>query len=98
MPAPTLTSRERAALRSRAHELKPVAQIGKEGLTEPVLASLRQAFNTRDLVKVRVQEMAPQPTRDMAQVLAEALDDVAVVQVMGRTVTLYRPRPDKGTA
>ncbi len=86
-----LSSRQRAELRSRAHSLKALVQIGKEGLTDAAVASVRQAFNTRDLLKVKVQEMAPAPARETAQALADALDGAEVVQVMGRTVTLYRP-------
>lgn len=89
-----LSSRQRAELRSRAHSLKALVQIGKEGLTDAAVASVRQAFNTRDLLKVKVQEMAPAPARETAQALADALDGAEVVQVMGRTATLYRPMKD----
>lgn len=92
-----LSSCERADLRSRAHSLKPVAQIGKEGLTEAAVAGVRQAFNTRDLVKVKVLEMAPEGPRETAQALAAQIDGAEVVQVMGRTLTLHRPQPE-GTA
>ncbi len=87
----SLSTRQRAELRSRANSLKPVVQIGKEGLTEATFRSLRQAFNTRDLVKVKVLEMAPLTAREAAYALVEQVEEVAVVQVMGRVATLYRP-------
>lgn len=91
-----LTSQQRADLRRRAHALKPVVQVGKEGLTEAAVAGVRQAFNTRDLVKVKVLEMAPEPARDTAHALAGQIEHAEVVQVMGRVATLYRPKPERG--
>lgn len=89
-----LTSKQRAHLRGLAHPLKPVAHVGKEGVTTAALRSLRQAFATRELVKVRVLEAAPASPRDAAAALAAGVEGAAVVQVVGRTATLYRPDPD----
>lgn len=91
-----LSSRQRAELRSRANALKPVVQIGKEGLSDAAIQSVRDAFNTRDLAKVKVQEMAPVTARDAAYALAEAIERMEVVQVMGRIATLYRPLEKQG--
>jgi RNA-binding protein len=90
-----LTSKQRAHLRSLAHPLKPVVQVGKEGVTDASLRSLQEAFNTRELVKVRVQEAAPAPAREVGEALAARLDGAAVVATIGRTTILYRPDPDK---
>lgn len=90
-----LTSKLCASLRSRAHDLKPLIHVGKEGVTEAALLAARQAFSTRDLVKVKVLEMAPDGARATGEALAAALGpEAAVVSTMGRTVVLYRPVPD----
>lgn len=88
---PGLTSKQRAHLRSLAHPLKPLAHIGKEGATEGAIRSLRQMFDTHELIKVRVLEAAPKAAREMGFALAEGIDGAEVVQTVGRTVTLYRP-------
>lgn len=90
-----LTSKQRAHLRALAHPLKPVLQIGKEGVTSAAIEAVRGALRRRELLKVRVLEGAPEDARAVAEALAAALEGGEVVQVMGRTVTLYRPHPDR---
>ncbi len=90
----TLTSKQRAHLRALAHHLKPLVLVGSEGVTESLLDSVREAFNTRELLKVKLQESAPVDVREAAQVIGEALTDVHPVQTIGRTIVLYRPDPD----
>lgn len=90
-----LSSRQRSHLRSLAHPLRPVFQIGKDGLTPTVVDGIRQAFNKRELLKIRVLENAEESTQDVADRLARAVGrGTTVVQVMGKNLTLYRPHPD----
>lgn len=89
-----LTSKQRAHLRKLAHHLKPVVLIGTDGLTPPVLDSILDAFNTRELLKVKLQESAPVDVREAADAIARQLDGVQAVQTIGRTAVLYRPDPD----
>ena len=90
-----LTSRQRAHLRSLANSLKPVVYIGTDGLTDAALAGVAEAFNTRELLKVKVQEGAPQDARETGDRIAAALDGVHVAQTIGRTIVLYRRHPDR---
>jgi RNA-binding protein len=90
-----LTSRQRAYLRSLAHPLRPVVQVGADGAGEPVLRAIDDAFQTRELLKVRLLENAPEGARQTADRLAGALDRTGVVQVIGRTIVLYRPFPEE---
>ena len=93
MPETDLTSKQRAHVRGLAHAVRPLVHVGKEGVTPAALRSLRQTFATREIVKVKVLEAAPETTRETAQTLAEGVDGCHVVQTVGRTVTLYRPDP-----
>ncbi|MEK9508879.1 YhbY family RNA-binding protein [Gemmatimonadota bacterium Y43] len=89
-----LTSKQRAFLRSKAHGLKPVVHIGTAGLTDAAIQSLLDAFNTRELLKVRVQEGAPDDAWETADRIVERLDGVSVAQTIGKVMVLYRPFPD----
>ena len=89
-----LTSKQRAHLRSLAHDNKTVVHVGKDGLSDAVLTSIKEAFNTRELVKIRILDNANEQPRDVAHAVADELDDVQVVHTMGWTATLYRPDPD----
>lgn len=89
-----LTSRQRAHLRSLAHDQDPLIHIGKEGVTNSVEAAIAEAFNTRELLTIRVLDNAPREVRDVAEALAGTLDEVHVVDTTGGTALLYRPYPD----
>lgn len=93
-PIDTLTSKQRAHLRTLAHHLKPLLQVGADGVTEAVVDAVRDALNTRELLKVKVLESAPVDARAAADQLGRRIDRVQVPQVIGRTVVLYRPHPD----
>lgn len=89
-----LTSKQRAHLRKLAHHLKPIVLVGTDGVTPPLLTSVAEAFNTRELLKVKLQESAPLGVREAAERIAAALDDVQSVQTIGRTMVLYRRHPE----
>ncbi len=91
---PDLTSKQRAHLRSLAHSLKPVVHVGTDGVSDAVLRSVEEAFNTRELLKIRVLDSAPGGLRETADAIVEALDGVHVVQTIGKTAALYRPFPE----
>lgn len=91
----SLTSKQRAYLRRLAHGIKPVVLIGSDGVTDAVVQSVADAFNTRELLKVKLQEAAPVPIREAADLITAALPDVHPVQTIGRTAVLYRPDPDE---
>ena len=89
-----LTARQRAHLRSLAHDQDPLIHVGKEGLTDAVQQAIAEAFNTRELVTIRVLDNAPRAVRPIAEAVADAIDDVQVVRTIGGTALLYRPHPD----
>jgi RNA-binding protein len=91
----TLTSKQRAHLRKLAHHLKPVVLVGGDGLSESVLSSILEALNTRELLKVKLQESAPLEARQAASEIAGRLDGVHTVQTIGKTVVLYRRHPEE---
>lgn len=63
--------------------------VGKEGISEQVLEAIDRNLETHELIKVRVQEGAPQPARLSAQILADRTGST-VAQVIGKTVLLFR--------
>ena len=88
----TLSGKEKAALRGEAHHLAAVVHVGKDGITPPLMQSLDDALRTRELVKIQLGRPVEEPARDVARQLAEETG-AEVVQVIGKTVTLYRHNP-----
>jgi RNA-binding protein YhbY len=52
-----------------------------------------EAFNQRELIKVRLQQSSPVQAREAGPALVAGLPGVEHVQTIGRTIVLYRPRP-----
>jgi RNA-binding protein len=67
-----LTPRQRAHLKALAHPLKPILQIGKDGVTDAVARTIEDAFHTRELLKVKVLESARAGAREVGESLAGA--------------------------
>lgn len=85
-----MTSKERAKLRAEANGLEPIFQIGKEGITDTVVAQLEDTFNTRELFKIKVHlETAPESPKELAKKIAEATG-CDVIQVIGGTIVVFR--------
>jgi RNA-binding protein len=89
----TLSSKERAALRAKAHHLPVLLHVGHQGMTETVRAALDDALRTKELVKVQFSKNADVKAKDAANALAQAVD-ADVVQVIGRTAALFRENPE----
>ncbi len=90
-----LTPKQRAHLRTLAHHLKPLHHVGKEGLTPATVDALTDAFNGRELLKVKIQEVAPLTAREAGPELVAQIEGAEHVQTIGRTVVLYRRHPVK---
>jgi RNA-binding protein len=88
-----LTSKERAELRGEAHHLSASVQVGQHGLTDALKQTLDDALRTRELVKIQFGKNADVDVKDAANELA-GLMSADVVQVIGKTTTLYRENPD----
>jgi len=67
--------------------------VGHHGLTPAVIGSLDDALRTRELVKVKLGYKEDIKPKEVANSLALATNS-AVVQVIGRTATLFRENPD----
>lgn len=91
MAAPSISTRARAHLRSLAHGLRPVVQIGADGLTEPVIQATALALAEHELIKVKLGQGFAGERKEAAQQLAEATES-DLTQVIGRVIVLYRPR------
>jgi RNA-binding protein len=89
----TITSKERAELRAEAHHLSPLVHVGHQGLTDTLLQTLDDTLRTHELVKVALAKSTDATARDAANEIADKLG-ADVVQVIGRTCTIYRENPD----
>ena len=84
-----LTSKERAELRAQAHTLETTLMVGKDGVTESVIAEAETQLTARELVKGKVLETAFLSPREVSDAICEATgaDGVACI---GTKFVIYR--------
>ena len=86
-----LTGKQRRYLRSLAHHLRPVVQIGQAGINEAQLAQIDKALETHELIKVKLGRETP-VTPEEAGAVVTASTRSHLVQIIGRTLVVYRAR------
>lgn len=89
----TLTSKQRAYLKSLASDLEPVFQIGKSSVTPEVIDAISEAFNTHELIKITVLKNCLDDVKEVAITVSERSRS-DLVQVIGRKFVLYKPFKD----
>jgi RNA-binding protein len=85
---------DRRALRALGHGLKPSVTVGKEGVSPAVIEAILRAHEASELIKLRVLDTCPQDRREVASELQERSGS-EVVQLLGRTILLYRRDPEE---
>ena len=88
-----LTSKQIKYLKGLGHHLSVIAMVGKEGMTKTVITAVEEVLRAHELVKIKVQNNFPFDRKDAAQQLSEATG-ATVVQVMGKTVLLFKENDD----
>ncbi len=90
----TITSKQRAFLRSMCNTTEVTLFIGKEGLDERILREADNQLEARELIKCAIQRGGDITAREACEEIADALD-AAPVQTIGNRFSLYRPRRKK---
>jgi len=85
-----LTSKQRRFLRSRAHSLHPIVQVGEPGLTDAVVQATDEALSHHELLKIRFQQGDKGERRAMVAELCQRVG-AELVQEIGRMAVIYRP-------
>lgn len=88
-----VTSKQTRYLRGLGHHLSPLAMVGKEGVTVAVVKAVQEVLHTYELIKMKIQNGSPSDRHEIAAALAAATG-AAVVQVLGKTILLYRANPE----
>lgn len=91
-----MIGKQKRHLRALAHSLKAVVQIGKSGFNPATQQQIDRQLMDHELIKVRVLDSSPLNHRQYARKL-EADETLELVQIIGKTLVLYRPRPEKPT-
>ena len=90
----TLSNKQKQYLKGLAHPLKPIVQLGGNGLTEGVLAEIEGALHHHELLKVKV----PSDDREEKQLIMDAIireTGALKVQAIGHVLVLFRQSDER---
>ncbi|MEH7353231.1 ribosome assembly RNA-binding protein YhbY [Neobacillus drentensis] len=91
-----LTGKQKRFLRSKAHHLDPIFQVGKGGVNENMIKQISDALEARELFKVSVLQNCEEDKTVIAEHLAEGTG-AEIVQIIGSTIVLYKESVEKKT-
>ena len=86
-----LTSAQKRYLKQLAHHLKPLMQIGKDGVSPPFVKQLLEQLDAHELIKLRVLNNCESTREEIEAPLLAA--DVALIQKVGHVYTVFKQRP-----
>lgn len=84
-----LTGKQRSYLKSLAHKMDPIFQVGKNGITENFIVQVDEALEARELIKINVLNNSLLEAKEVAIELVEELD-AEFVQSIGNKLVIYR--------
>jgi RNA-binding protein len=84
-----LTGKQKRFLRSKAHHLNPIFQVGKGGVNENMIGQIADALEARELLKVSILQNCDEDRDTVAAQLTKGTK-AELVQVIGNTIVLYK--------
>lgn len=90
-----LSIKQKATLRAYAHTLEPVVIIGKDGLTEEVVESIKLVLSKRELIKIKLLKNCSVNAKEVMQKICEVLNAQAV-QCIGGVIVIYKKSKKEG--
>lgn len=84
-----LTGKQKRFLRSEAHHIDPIFQVGKGGVNEAMIVQITEALEKRELVKISILQNNEDGKNEVAEKLARETG-AELVQLIGHTVVLYK--------
>lgn len=83
-----LTGKQKSNLRSIAHNLNALFQVGKDGINDNMIYDILKYLDKHELLKVSILQNCNQDKNEIASIFEE--NEIDVVQIIGKTIVLYK--------
>lgn len=90
-----LSNKDRQELFALSNKIKNKHIIGRENLSDTVLAMLDKALTANELIKIHLGKSTSEEPLAIADKICEKLN-ASLIKIIGRTIVVYRPKPKKG--
>lgn len=84
-----LTSRQVKQLKSEAHHLNPIFQVGKNGVNDNFIEQIDDVLDKRELIKVSVLQNCLEDKDSIAEQISRGTES-SIVNIIGSTIVLFR--------
>ena len=74
--------------------MQPIIQVGKNGVNDPLIKTVYDALEARELIKVSVLQNCLEEPKSIAEEIASVIE-AEVVQVIGKTIVFYKESSKK---
>ena len=88
-----MTGRQKRHLRALAHPLKPLVNLGKQGLSRETRREIESELLDHELIKCKVLDSCPLSKKECAEEIS-TMKEIEVVQIIGKTLILFSPHPE----
>ncbi|MCK6541848.1 ribosome assembly RNA-binding protein YhbY [bacterium] len=89
-----LTGKQKRFLRGLGNAIKATISVGKSGITDNTYLSVNNGFNTKELIKVKVQDGCDLDKKEVAEMISEGTQS-QIVQIIGNNILLYKCHHEK---
>ena len=89
-----MTSKQRAYLKGLASNMEPIVHVGKASASAEVVASVQEALDARELIKIGALKNCADDPHTIAEIISERTHS-QIVHVIGKKIVLYKPKKDK---
>ena len=87
-----LTTKQKVYLRSLAQGIKPVVQIGKEGLSDNLMETVLNYLKKHELIKISILQNSYVTKEEAIEFFNQ--EQIEFVQSIGRQIILYKQSDD----
>jgi RNA-binding protein len=83
-----LTGKQKRKLKSCAHHLKPLVLIGKNGISEGLMAAIEQALDDHELIKMKFIDFKDEKRDFLKKIVGQT--GAEVISLIGNIATIFR--------
>lgn len=83
---------QRSFLLKKAHKLKPLVMIGRNGLSDSLIAAVNEALDNHELIKIKFQDFKKEKKEISAKISKKTKS--IFVKIIGNLLVLYKPKKD----
>lgn len=89
-----ITSKQRAFLKKKAHNLEPIIRVGKEEISENFIKGVLEVITPRELIKIKMLQNSEKEKNEVATLISTKVD-AQIVGIIGKTIILFKENKEK---